>query len=643
MKKKTFKQNSIRLTQDCLWASKKEINEEKMIDINNITVRISNKTLLENASVHIADGWKVGIVGVNGCGKSTLFRVLLGQQETELGEINFPNGARVSTVAQEMKNIEMGVLEYVLSQDKERQELLESLKTANESELAEIHERLNFIGASSAEGRASAILSGLGFSNEDFLRPIKEFSGGWRMRLALAAALFAPSDILLLDEPTNHLDLEASVWLESHLKKYRGTLLLISHDRYILNDLCNHIIHFENKKLNAYNGNYDTFQTTRTLQRTVQAKQIAKQEQQRKHLQSFIDRFRYKATKAKQAQSRMKMLEKMEVLPPLSNEYSSSFDFPEPLPMASPLIKLDSVSVGYDDKVVLKNLNLNIGNDDRIALLGANGNGKSTFAKLLSGRLQPMSGNIIKSSKLEIGYFAQHQSEELPLDMSACQYLSTLMPEMSETKIRAHLAAFGLSQEKATTQISLLSGGEKARLLFAVMSRKSPSILILDEPTNHLDIEGRDALLEALNTYKGAVILITHDLHLVELIADDLWLVKNHTCKVYNGDLAEYKESLLNEKNTAKKVETPNPKTEPKKNNNYFEIKQINAEIKKIEKLIEKLNAEKAKMEDKFTQTLDTSELIALQKDFAYLQNEIEMQENEWLNLSEKLQNLSEI
>ena len=614
-----------------------------MIDINNITVRISNKTLLENASVHIADGWKVGIVGVNGCGKSTLFRVLLGQQETELGEINFPNGARVSTVAQEMKNIEMGVLEYVLSQDKERQELLESLKTANESELAEIHERLNFIGASSAEGRASAILSGLGFSNEDFLRPIKEFSGGWRMRLALAAALFAPSDILLLDEPTNHLDLEASVWLESHLKKYRGTLLLISHDRYILNDLCNHIIHFENKKLNAYNGNYDTFQTTRTLQRTVQAKQIAKQEQQRKHLQSFIDRFRYKATKAKQAQSRMKMLEKMEVLPPLSNEYSSSFDFPEPLPMASPLIKLDSVSVGYDDKVVLKNLNLNIGNDDRIALLGANGNGKSTFAKLLSGRLQPMSGNIIKSSKLEIGYFAQHQSEELPLDMSACQYLSTLMPEMPETKIRAHLAAFGLSQEKATTQISLLSGGEKARLLFAVMSRKSPSILILDEPTNHLDIEGRDALLEALNTYKGAVILITHDLHLVELIADDLWLVKNHTCKVYNGDLAEYKESLLNEKNTAKKVETPNPKTEPKKNNNYFEIKQINAEIKKIEKLIEKLNAEKAKMEDKFTQTLDTSELIALQKDFAYLQNEIEMQENEWLNLSEKLQNLSEI
>lgn len=611
-----------------------------MIDINNITVRIGNKTLLENASAHIADGWKVGIVGANGCGKSTLFRVLLDMQETELGEINFPSGARISTVAQEMKDIDIHVLDYVLSQDKERQELLEKLKNAEESELAEIHERLNFIGSSSAEGRASAILSGLGFSNDDFSRPIKEFSGGWRMRLALAAALFAPSDILLLDEPTNHLDLEASVWLENHLQKYRGTLLLISHDRYILNDLCNHIIHFENKKLNVYNGNYDTFQTTRSLQREVLAKQIAKQEQQRKHLQSFIDRFRYKATKAKQAQSRMKMLEKMEVLPPLSSEYSSSFEFPEAQKMASPLIKLDSVSVGYDDNVVLKNLNLNIGNDDRIALLGANGNGKSTFAKLLSGRLNPMSGNVIKSSKLEVGYFAQHQSEELPLDMSACEYLTSLMPEMPETKIRAHLAAFGLSQEKATTQIALLSGGEKARLLFAVMSRKSPALLILDEPTNHLDIEGRDALLEALNAYNGAVILITHDLHLVELVADDLWLVKNHTCKVYNGDLAEYRDSLLNEKNTAKKVEPQQPKVEPKKNN-YFEVKQLNAEIKKTEKLIEKLNAQKSAMEEKFTQTTNTDELIALQKDFAYLQNEIDKNENIWLELSEKLQNLS--
>ena len=612
-----------------------------MIDINNITLRIGNKTLLENASAHIADGWKVGIVGANGCGKTTLFKALLGQQETELGEINFPKDARVVTVAQEMKNIEEGVLSYVLSQDKERTALLSRLEKASEEELAEIHERLNFIGAASAEGRAAAILSGLGFANEDLSRPIKEFSGGWRMRLALAAALFQPSDILLLDEPTNHLDLEASVWLENHLQKYRGTLLLISHDRYILNDLCNHIIHFENKKLNTYNGNYDIFQSTRTLQREVQAKQIAKQEQQRKHFQAFIDRFRYKATKAKQAQSRMKMLEKMEVLAPLGSEYSSSFTFPEPQKMASPLIKLENVSTGYGDNIVLKNINLSIANDDRIALLGANGNGKSTFAKLLSGRLPAMSGKIIKSSKLEVGYFAQHQTEELPLEQTPCAYLQSLMPELSETEIRARLAAFGLSQEKAVTQIAKLSGGEKARLLFAVISRQSPALLILDEPTNHLDIEGRDALLEALNNFAGAVILITHDLHLVELVADDLWLIKNHACKVYNGDLAEYKASLLNDKNTAKKPESQPEKTEPKKNNNYFAIKQLNSEIKKTEKLLEKLNAQKAELEQKFTQTTDTAELIALQKDFASLQNEIDKNENVWLELSEKMQNLS--
>ena len=611
-----------------------------MIDVNNITIRIGSKTLLEKASAHIAEGWKVGIVGVNGCGKSTLFRVLTGEYETEQGEINFPKEAIIATVSQEMKNIEMGVLAYVLSQDKEREELLKKLETAQETELGEIHERLNFIGAASAEGRAASILSGLGFSNEDMHRPIKEFSGGWRMRLALAAALFQPSDILLLDEPTNHLDLEAGIWLENHLQKYKGTLLLISHDRFILNDLCNHIIHFENKQLNTYNGNYDTFQTTRALQREVQAKQIAKQEQQRKHLQSFIDRFRYKATKAKQAQSRIKMLEKLTVLPPLSHEYVSSFIFPEPQNLASPLIKLDSVSVGYDDCVVLKNLNLNIGNEDRIALLGANGNGKSTLAKLLSARLQPMSGQIIKSSKLEVGYFAQHQSEELPSDMTACEYLKSLMPETSETQIRSHLAGFGLSQEKATTTISKLSGGEKARLLFAVMSRKSPALLILDEPTNHLDIEGRDALLDALNSYKGAVILITHDLHLVELAADELWLVKNHTCKVYQGDLNEYKESLLNEKNTAKKIDSNPAKPEVKKNN-YNEIKQLEAEVRKIEKTLEKLNAEKKNMEEKFIEITDSQKITEMQKSYAALQVMLENAESSWLELAEKIQSLS--
>lgn len=612
-----------------------------MIDINNITVRIGSKVLLEQASAHISDGWKVGLVGHNGCGKSTLFRVLLGEMETELGEVFFPSGYRVATVAQELNEIDIPIIDFVLAQDKERSLLLAQLETAADEELGEIHERLNLLGAASAEGRAAAILNGLGFSNEDLHRPIKEFSGGWRMRLALAAALFQPSDILLLDEPTNHLDLEASIWLENHLRRYNGTLLLISHDRYILNDLCNHIIHFENNSLNTYSGNYDTFQRTRTLQREVQAKQIEKQEQQRKHLQSFVDRFRYKATKAKQAQSRMKMLEKMETLAPLSNEYSSSFDFPEPQELAPPLISLENVSVGYDENVVLKNLSLRIVDNDRIALLGANGNGKSTLAKLLSNRLLPLDGNVVRSKKLEVGYFAQHQSEELPLDMTACAYMSSLMPDVLEPKVRAHLARFGLNQEKATTQIAKLSGGEKARLLFAVMSRNAPALLILDEPTNHLDIEGRDALVEALNAYKGSVILITHDLHLIELIADDLWLVKNHNCKPYNGDLDDYKKSLLEGKNTAKKPTEQAKKETPKKANNYQEIKELNSKINRLEKVLNKLNENKILLENKFSEPLPTEELITLQKDFSYLQNQINETEAEWLELSEKLETLS--
>ncbi len=612
-----------------------------MIDINNITVRIGSKVLLEQASAHISDGWKVGLIGHNGCGKSTLFRVLLGEMETELGDVFFPSGYRVATVEQELNEIETPILDFVLAKDKERTELLVKLETAADEELAEIHERLNLLGAASAEGRAAAILNGLGFGNDDLHRPIKEFSGGWRMRLALAAALFQPSDILLLDEPTNHLDLEASIWLENHLRRYNGTLLLISHDRYILNDLCNHIIHFENNSLNTYSGNYDTFQRTRTLQREVQARQIEKQEVQRRHLQSFIDRFRYKATKAKQAQSRMKMLEKMEVLAPLSNEYSSSFDFPEPVELAPPLITLDGVSVGYDDNVVLKNLSLRVVDNDRIALLGANGNGKSTLAKLLSNRLEPMAGSVIRSKKLEVGYFAQHQSEELPLDMTACEYMSSLMPGVLEPKVRAHLARFGLNQEKATTQIAKLSGGEKARLLFAVMSRNAPALLILDEPTNHLDIEGRDALVEALNAYQGSVILITHDLHLIELIADNLWLVKNHNCKPYDGDLEDYKRSLLEGKNTAKKPAETIKKTETRKPSNYQEIKQLNSELKRLEKLLDKQNAERTVLENKFAEPLPTEELIALQKDFSYLQNQISETEAAWLEISEKLEELS--
>ena len=608
-----------------------------MIDINDITVRIGSKVLLDHASAHISDSQKVGLVGANGCGKSTLFRVLLGQQETETGDVYFPRGSRVATVAQEQNDIDIHILDFVLAADKERMELLARLQNASEFELAEIHERLNLIGAASAEGRASAILNGLGFDNADFHRPVREFSGGWRMRLALAAALFQPSDILLLDEPTNHLDLEASVWLENHLRKYAGTLLLISHDKYILNDLCDYIIHFEDRKLNTYSGNYDTFRRTRSMQRELQARQIEKQEARRRHLQSYVDRFRYKASKAKQAQSRIKMLEKMEVIAPLAGEYSSHFNFPEPAELAPPLITLEDVSAGYGDNVVLKKLSLRIVNNDRIALLGANGNGKSTLAKLLSGRLKPLSGTVKASQKLEVGYFAQHQSEELPLEQTPAEYMSSLMPGVPEPKVRAHLASFGLNQEKSVTQIARLSGGEKARLLFAVMTRKAPALLILDEPTNHLDIEGREALVEALNAYGGSVILITHDLHLIELIADDLWLVKNHLCKPYQGDLEDYKRSLLEDKKTAEK---PEPK-EPKKPNNYFEIKQLNSELKRLEKLLARLNVQRENMESRFAEEQTAEALIALQKDFSSLQKQIADTENLWLEVSTRLEALT--
>lgn len=608
-----------------------------MIDINDITVRVGSKVLLDHASAHISDSQKVGLVGANGCGKSTLFRVLLGQQETETGDIYFPRGSRVATVAQEQNDIDIHILDFVLAADKERTELLARLQNASEFELAEIHERLNLIGAAFAEGRASAILNGLGFDNADFHRPVGEFSGGWRMRLALAAALFQPSDILLLDEPTNHLDLEASVWLENHLRKYAGTLLLISHDKYILNDLCDYIIHFEDRKLNTYSGNYDTFRRTRSMQRELQARQIEKQEARRRHLQSYVDRFRYKASKAKQAQSRIKMLEKMEVIAPLAGEYSSHFNFPEPAELAPPLITLEDVSAGYGDNVVLKRLSLRIVNNDRIALLGANGNGKSTLAKLLSGRLKPLSGTVKTSQKLEVGYFAQHQSEELPLEQTPAEYMSSLMPGVPEPKVRAHLASFGLNQEKSVTQIARLSGGEKARLLFAVMTRKAPALLILDEPTNHLDIEGREALVDALNAYGGSVILITHDLHLIELIADDLWLVKNHLCKPYQGDLADYKRSLLEDKKTMEKTE---PK-EPKKPNNYFEIKQLNSELKRLEKLLERLNVQRENMESRFAEEQTAEALIALQKDFSALQKQIADTENLWLEVSTRLETLA--
>lgn len=614
-----------------------------MIDINDITVRIGSKVLLDHASAHISDGQKVGLIGVNGCGKSTLFRVLRGQLDTESGNIALPSAARVVTVEQEINDIDLPILEFILAQDKERDGLLKRLKNASVEELGEIHERLNAIGASSAEARAAVILNGLGFKNSDFIRPVREFSGGWRMRLALAAALFQPSDILLLDEPTNHLDLETSIWLENHLKKYRGTLLIISHDRTILNSLCGYIVHFDNKKLAVYSGNYDTFRRTRNEQKEMLERSFKKQEQKRRHLESFVERFRYKASKAKQAQSRIKLLEKMPEVTLLADDPSVKFDFPEPSELASPLVNLENVSAGYGDKVILKRLNLSIDNGDRIALLGANGNGKSTFAKLLSGRLQPLGGEMRCTPKLKVGYFAQHQTEELLLEKTAAEYMATLMPEADETKVRAHLARFGLGKEKALTRISLLSGGEKARLLFAAMTRNAPELLILDEPTNHLDMEARDALVEALNEYAGSVILITHDLHLIELVADDLWLVDKGGCRPYDGDLDDYKELLLSvrvspeEKKTVAAAEKEKQQAKEAAAAARNNLRELKSRLRRIETELERQTALKTSLENKFQEQLSTDEIIQTQKELNAVAEKIEALETEWLEIGEQL------
>jgi ATP-binding cassette, subfamily F, member 3 len=522
-----------------------------MLRINDITFRFGGRVLFDHATVHIAAGQRVGLVGRNGTGKSTLFKLILGELHLDGGEIGMRPRARLGRLEQEAPEGDINLLECVLAADTERTALLAEAETASDPHrIGEIHERLVTIDAHTAPARAAAILSGLGFDAEAQARPVSAFSGGWRMRVALAASLFASPDLLLLDEPTNHLDLEATLWLQSHLAAYPGTLVVISHDRELLNEVANRIVHLDNGKLVAYGGNYDRFEATRRAKMELQAKAFTKQMDQRKKIQSFIDRFRAKATKAAQAQSRIKMLERMEMVVPVVEDRAMSFDFPDPEPLSPPIIAIEDGVAGYPgeaggDKVVLRGLDIRIDMDDRIALLGANGNGKSTLAKVLAGRLELLHGSLRKPSKLKIGYFAQHQTEELDLDGTAYDHMAALMKGQAEAKVRAQLGRFGFEQERANVKVSSLSGGEKSRLLFALMSREAPHLMILDEPTNHLDIDAREALVSALNAYDGAVVLISHDPHLIELAADRLWLVGDGCVQAFDGDLLAYRKLLL--------------------------------------------------------------------------------------------------
>ncbi len=537
-----------------------------MLQITDLTYRIAGRTLLEGASASIPTGHKAGLVGPNGAGKSTLLKLLTGMLSADGGEVGMPSGARVGSVAQEAPGGAISLLDAVLAADTERAALLkeaEALESPDYLEssayagdpmrIAHVHQRLADIEAHRAPARAAEILAGLGFDEDAQSRACSEFSGGWRMRVALAAALFAGPDILLLDEPTNHLDLEATIWLEAYLKSYAGTLLLVSHDRDLLNAIPDMIIHLEQGKLVTYRGNFDQFRRQRSERQAHQAAALAKQAAERKHMEEFVARFRAKATKARQAQSRIKALARMEVLAPVIEDRVVRFDFPGPAPLAPPLVTIEDANVGYDGRAVLSGLNLRIDGDDRIALLGANGNGKSTLVKLLAGRLQPMAGQIAKSAKLKTGYFAQHQADEFDLGLTALEQAKRAMPGVTEEKVRAHLGRFGFSQERSGTKVGALSGGEKARLLFALMAKEAPNILLLDEPTNHLDVESREALVRALNDYEGAVILVTHDPALVELVADRLWLVDGGRVKPFDGDLDDYRKLLLEKRRSAKR------------------------------------------------------------------------------------------
>jgi ATP-binding cassette subfamily F protein 3 len=513
-----------------------------MLRMANLTYRIGGRVLLDGASATLGAGERVGFVGRNGTGKTTLLRLIAGEIELDSGEIEVPRRWRIGMTRQEAPADDRSLIEVVLSADEELTRLNAEAETAEDPDtIAAIHERLAERQAHAAPARAARILAGLGFDEAAQNRPCREFSGGWRMRVALAALLFVEPDLLLLDEPTNHLDLEASLWLEDYLHRYPGTVLLVSHDRDLLNRVPTQILHLENAKLTLYPGNYDRFERTRRERLMLDEKMRGRQLAERARIQAFVDRFRYKASKARQAQSRIKMLERMEPIAEHTEEGTVSFAFPEPGELAPPIANFQDASVGYDGKPVLKHLELRLDPDDRIALIGANGNGKSTFIKLLAGRMEAMGGRVVRSSKLRVGYFAQHQAEELDLEATPVIEMARKRPKDNETALRGHLGRFGFSQTRADTKVANLSGGEKARLLFALMCADKPQLLLLDEPTNHLDIASREALVQAINAFEGAIVIVSHDPHVVELTADRLWLVADGTVRQFDGDMDAYR------------------------------------------------------------------------------------------------------
>jgi len=620
-----------------------------MLSITDVSVRLAGRLLIDHGTAQIVPGARVGLVGRNGTGKSTLFKVIRGELATESGTIAIPPRWRVGSLAQEAPNGPESLIEVVLAADLERDALLREADTARDPHrIAEIQTRLVDIDAHSAPARAAAILSGLGFSTADQARPCAEFSGGWRMRVALAATLFAAPDLLLLDEPTNYLDLEGTLWLEDHLANYPRTVIVISHDRDLLDTSVDQILHLDRGKLTLYRGGYSSFEEQRATREMLDAKQAKRQDAERKRLQAFVDRFKAKASKARQAQSRVKMLERMKPVAALVTQDVREIIFPAPEKILSPpIIAVDNVSVGYDPKSpVLNRVTLRIDTDDRIALLGSNGNGKSTLVKLLAGKLPPFSGHVTRADKLSVGYFAQHQVDELDLDGSPYDHVRGLMPEATETKVRGRTGAIGFSGKAGDTVVRSLSGGEKARLLLGLATFFGPNMIILDEPTNHLDIDSRAALAEAINEFPGAVIMVSHDRYLIEACADQLWVVADHAVTNFDGDLDDYRRMVLSARGMRVSArenggndrgrEKPQRNRNEKRNSPKQRISDAEAEIVRINGIIAKIDTALA-LPDLFKR--DPKQAGQLAKARAGAESALQRAEEEWLAASSEFDN----
>jgi ATP-binding cassette subfamily F protein 3 len=615
-----------------------------MLQFTDITCRVAGRTLLDSASATVPSGARVGFVGRNGTGKTTLFRIVTGDLSPESGTVTIPRGLRLGQVAQEAPGGTTSLIDTVLEADTERTALLAEAETATDPlRIGDIHTRLLDIDAHAAPARAAAILHGLGFDAEAQARPCSDFSGGWRMRVALASVLFLQPDLLLLDEPTNYLDLEGALWLQDYLARYPHTVLTVSHDRDFLDAITDHTLHLDGGKLTLYRGGYSSFARQRAEQRVLLEKAAAKQQAERKHLVAFVERFKAKASKARQAQSRMKRLEKMQMVETMAAEESASVRFPSPeKELAPPIIRLEKVDVGYGERKVLKKLSLSISNDDRIGLLGANGNGKSTFVKLLAGRLPPMEGQAVRSSKLKVAYFAQHQLDELPIEETPVQLVGRRMPGEAESKIRSRTAQLGFPFAKADTPVMNLSGGEKARLLLGLAAFDGPHLLILDEPTNHLDIPMREALVQAIAEYEGAVVIVSHDRFLLDATCDRLWLVAGGAVRPFDGDLDDYTKLILQARKGAKdgaasrdpgsEPETaPEPPPPAKPAASAKAVEKLEAQIAKLTDLIAKVDEALAKP-DVFKKNPEVASQLARDRD--NLAEKLAKTEEEWLSLA---------